>query len=128
MHNEARELFARMADLGLVPNEKTYGIMIKVYSSTQQDEDAVALLERMRGQWLEPDRYAYHHAIRSCIALQRVEHAAALYNDMVQAKVPPLASTCVLLSGACKACGWTSLEAKLMADLARVKEACAANI
>lgn len=55
----------------------------------------------MREQRLEPDRYAYHHAIHSCIALQRTEYALELYQDMVQASVPVLESTLIHLSGAC---------------------------
>jgi pentatricopeptide repeat protein len=123
MLDEARELFLQMVDSALVPNEKTYGIMIKVYSASNHLKEAIALFETMREQCLEPDRYAYHHAIRSCITLQRFEYAMSLHNDMVQKNVPLLVSTLVLLSGACENAGWDALAAELMTDLARAKEA-----
>merc|ERR1740138_1187172 len=126
MLDEARELFLQMVDRALVPNEKTFGIMIKVYSASNHLKEAVALFETMREQCLEPDRYAYHHAIRSCITLQRYQYAVDLYNEMVQKEVPLLVGTLVLLSGACKNAGWNALAAELMTGLAHAKEAEAA--
>lgn len=131
MHNEARDLFMQIADHGMVPNAGTYGIMVRGYSSSDQFENAIALFETMREQSLEPDWDAYHHAIRSCIALQRVKCAVELYNDAVQAKVPLRKGTYVLLSGACKGVGWDCLASKLITTLtsrqaARMREAEAA--
>jgi pentatricopeptide repeat protein len=123
MLDEARELFLQMVDSAVVPNGKTYGIMIKVYSASNHLKEAIALFETMREQCFEPDRYAYHHAIRSCVALHRFEYAADVYNVMVQKEVPPLVNTLVLLSGACKNAGWNALAAELMTDLARAEEA-----
>ncbi|CAK0901891.1 unnamed protein product [Prorocentrum cordatum] len=127
MLDEARELFLRMADSSLVPNEKTYGVMIKVYLASNSLEEAIALFETMQEQGLDPDRYAYHHAIRASIALQRVEYAVGLYNDMVEKKVPPLMSTIALLSGVCAGAGWNALAVELMTHMARAKKADAAH-
>jgi len=118
MHDAARLLFMQMAKRALVPNQKTYGIMIKVYSSSNQPEEAVDLFETMRKKCLVPDRYAYHHAIYCCIKLQRMEYAVKLYNDMMQAKVPLCMNTYVLLSEACRKVGWSSLANNLMTDMA----------
>lgn len=127
MGNEARKLFDRMADRGLVPNAKSFGIMIKVYTSGLLHEEAVALFEKMREQRLEPDRYAYHHAIFSCIQLQRIEFAMALYKDMVQANVPVCMNTYDLLIGALKTVDWKPSASKLMADLVQARQADAAR-
>ncbi|CAK0902309.1 unnamed protein product [Prorocentrum cordatum] len=123
MLDEARELFLRMNDSSLVPNEKTFGIMIKVYSAKNDHEGAIALFGTMQEQRMEPDRYAYHHAIRSSITLQRVEYAVDLYNDMLHKKVPPLMNTVSILSGACASVGWHARSAELLTHLARAKEA-----
>lgn len=102
MLDEARRLFMQMADRELVPSLKSYGIMIKVYTFSFRCEEAIALLERMREQCLEPDRYAYHHAITSCIRLRRLQYAVQLYRDMCLANVACCASTYDLLSRQCK--------------------------
>ncbi|CAK0859785.1 unnamed protein product [Prorocentrum cordatum] len=127
MFDEAEELFQRMACTAGLANEKTFGIMIKVRAANDHLEEAIALFEEMREQCLQPDRYAYHHAIRSGIALQRVKYAVDLYHDMVQKKVPPLASTVALLSGACQSAGRAALAAELLGHLALARAAEAAH-
>jgi len=109
MHDEARELFMKMVDHAVAPNAKTFGVMMKVYSSSNQLENAIALFEAMREQSLEPDRYAYHYAICSCITLKRMAYAGELFEDVVQKKVPLCTSTCDRLSGACRNIGRNSL-------------------
>ncbi|CAK0812054.1 unnamed protein product [Prorocentrum cordatum] len=131
MHNEAQELFAKMADHSVVPNPRSYGIMIRVYAFSGQFEEAIAIFDAMRKQSFEPDQFAYHHVIRSCILLQRVEYAVDLYTDAVLAKVPLLASTYVCLSRACEDVGLKCLASKLDMELTsqqvvRMKEAEAA--
>merc|ERR1740127_297728 len=113
---------------GLVPNGKTYGIMIKVYYSSNRPKEAVAIFDTMREQRLEPDRFAYHHAINSCIKLQRLEYAVELYKAMVQAKLPPCDNTHIYLSAACKKQGWTTTAEQIMKDLEHVKQAPAARL
>jgi pentatricopeptide repeat protein len=109
-HDEARQLFMQMADRKLVPDEKSYAIMIHVYRSSNQFKDAVALFETMREHCLKPRRHDYHNAITSCVNLQRIEYAVELYNDMVQAEVRPCESTCAYLRAGCQALGWSPSE------------------
>lgn len=111
MYDKARELFMQMAERGLSPNAKTYCIMVKAYSFNNQHEESIVLFETMRELCFKPDSHAYHHVIRSCITLQRIEYAVELYNDMVQAKV----------SGACIKSGRNSLATELTTELARMK-------
>jgi len=118
MHDAARLLFMQMARRAVVPNERTYSIMIKVYSYSNQPEEAVDLFETMRKKCLVPDGYDYHYAICCCIKLQRMKYAVKLYNDMVQAKVPRCMNTYVFLSEACRKVGWHSLANNLMTDMA----------
>jgi pentatricopeptide repeat protein len=123
MLDRARQMFMEMSDAGLVPNGKTYGIMIKVYYSSNRPKEAVAIFDAMREQRLEPDRFAYHHVINSCIKLQRLEYAIELYKGMIQAKLPPCDNTHIYLSAACRKQGWTSTADQIMKDLEHVKEA-----
>ncbi|CAK0891619.1 unnamed protein product [Prorocentrum cordatum] len=123
MLDQARELFMQMTSTGLVPNGKTFGIMIKVYYSSNRPKEAVAIFDTMREQHLEPDRFAYHHVINACIKLQRIEYAVELYKDMLQAKLPPCDNTHIYLSAACKKHGWTTTADQVMKDLECVKEA-----
>jgi pentatricopeptide repeat protein len=127
MLDRARQMFMEMDSAGLVPNGKTYGIMIKVYYSSNRPKEAVAIFDTMREQRLEPDRFAYHHAINSCIKLQRLEYAVELYKAMVQAKLPPCDNTHIYLSAACKKQGWTTTAEQIMKDLEHVKQAHAAR-
>lgn len=127
MLDEAREQYTQMVDSGLVPNEKTYGIMIKVNSFSNRSEEAIALFETMRERGMQPDRHAYHHAIRSSIAFQRIEYAVDLYLDMTQKKMPILMNTLSLLIGACNIAGWNALVTDLKTDLSRAQEAEAAQ-
>jgi len=127
MLDQARELFMQMTSTGLVPNGKTFGIMIKVYYSSNRPKEAVAIFDTMREQRLEPDRFAYHHVINACIKLQRIEYAIELYKDMVREKLPPCDNTHIYLSAACKKHGWTTTADQIMKDLERVKEAYAAR-
>jgi len=127
MLEQARELFMQMTSTGLVPNGKTFGIMIKVYYSSNRPKEAVAIFDTMREQRLEPDRFAYHHAINACVKLQRIEYATELYRDMVRAKLPPCDNTHIYLSAACKKRGWTTTADQIMKDLECAKEAYAAR-
>jgi len=106
MHNEAEHLFGNMAGHAVAPNARTYGIMIRVYSFSYQFAKAIGIFDAMREQSFQPDRFAYHHTIQSCIKHQRVEYAVELYKDSVQAKVPLCTSTYVILIRACKEIGW----------------------
>ncbi|CAK0873466.1 unnamed protein product [Prorocentrum cordatum] len=112
MHNAAHELFMKRVDHAVAPNSRTYSIMIRVYSFSGQHEKTIAIFETMRGHPFEPDHIDYHHAIRSCIMIQRVEYAVKLYRDASQAKLPLPASTYVILSRACERVGWKSLANK----------------
>jgi len=123
MFDQARELFMQMDAAGLVPNGKTYGIMMKVYSCSNRPKEAVAIFDAMREQRHEPDRFAYHHAINACIKLQRIEYAIDVYNDMIGAKLPPCDNTHIYLSAACKKRGLTTTADQIMKDLDRVKQA-----
>jgi len=127
MLDQARELFMQMTSTGLAPNGKTFGIMIKVYYSSDRPKEAVAIFDTMREQRLEPDRFAYHHVINACTKLQRIEYAIELYKDMVRAKLAPCDNTHIYLSAACKKHGWTTTADQIMKDLACVKEAYAAR-
>ncbi|CAK0807344.1 unnamed protein product [Prorocentrum cordatum] len=106
MHNEAEHLFGNMAGHAVAPNARTYGIMIRVYSFSYQFAKAIGIFDAMREQSFQPDRFAYHHTIQSCIKHQRVEYAVELYKDSVQAKVPLCTSTYVILIRTCKEIGW----------------------
>ncbi|CAK0891620.1 unnamed protein product [Prorocentrum cordatum] len=123
MLDQARELFMQMTSTGLVPNDKTFGIMIKVYYSSNRPKEAVAIFDTMREQGLAPDRFAYHHVINACIKLHRLEYAMELYKDMLRAKLPPCDNTHIYLSAACKKHGWTTTADQIMKDLECVKEA-----
>jgi len=100
MHEETRQLFMNMSDRGLVPDRKSYSIMLRVHIASDQPKAPVAIMETMRKQGLDPDSNTYHHAIVSCVKLQRIEHAIELHNDMVQARVVPYDSTCAFLRSA----------------------------
>jgi len=125
--DHARELFMQMTSTGFVPNEKTYGIMMKVYYSSNRPKEAVAIFDAMRELRLEPDRFAYHHVVNACIKLQRIEYAVEVYKDMVRAKLPPCDNTHVYLSAACRKRGWTTTADQIMKDLESVKQAYAAR-
>jgi len=116
MHNEAQELFRNMANHAVAPNARSYAVMIKVYLFSGQFDKAIAIFDAMRELSFEPDRYAYHYTIRSCIMLQRVDYAVKLYEDSVQAKVPLCTNTYVNLTRACKDIGWTGMASKLKID------------
>ncbi|CAK0885513.1 unnamed protein product [Prorocentrum cordatum] len=106
MHNEAQELFGKMADHAVAPNARSYGIMIRVYSYCGQFEKAIAIFDAMREQSFEPNRFAYHHTIHACIMSERVQYAVQLYNDSVQTQMPLCARTYVMLSRACRDIGF----------------------
>lgn len=125
-YERARRLFMQMADRALEPNGKTYGIMIRVYSSNKELEEALALFETMRDQCMNPNRFEYNYAIRFCIALERIGHAVELYEDMVQAKMHLCVDTCILLSRECRKIGWTHLADKLSSGLRRMPKSAAA--
>jgi len=127
MLDQAQQMFLEMSSAGLAPNGKTFGIMIKVYYSSNRPKEAVAVFNAMQEQRMEPDRFAYHHAINSCIKLQRLEDALELYKGMLQAKLPPCDNTHIYLSAACKKQGWTSTADQIMKDLEQVKELHAAR-
>ncbi|CAK0821918.1 unnamed protein product [Prorocentrum cordatum] len=127
MLDQAQQMFLEMSSAGLAPNGKTFGIMIKVYYSSNRPKEAVAVFNAMQEQRMEPDRFAYHHAINSCIKLQRLEYALELYKGMLQAKLPPCDNTHIYLSAACKKQGWTSTADQIMKDLEQVKELHAAR-
>ncbi|CAK0876067.1 unnamed protein product [Prorocentrum cordatum] len=105
--NEARHLFMEMADRGLTPDGKTYAVMVRGYALNNQWKDAVTLFETMREERFKPDRHTYHHAICSCISLQRIQYAVELYNDMIQANLAPCSTTCEYLRAGYEAYGWS---------------------
>jgi len=123
MLDQAQQMFLEMSSAGLAPNGKTFGIMIKVYYSSNRPKEAVAIFDTMREQRLEPDRFAYHHVVNACIKLQRIEYAIDVYNDMIRAKLPPCDNTHIYLSAACRKRGWTTTADQIMKDLDRVKQA-----
>jgi len=89
-----------MVDHAVAPNERSYSIMIRVYSFIDQHEKAIAIPETMWEHLFEPDHIDYHHAVRSCMLIQRVEYAVKLHKEVIQATLPLLVTTCVILSRA----------------------------
>jgi len=123
MLDRARQMFMEMSSAGLAPNGKTFGIMMKVCNLSNHPKETLAIFETMREQRLDPDRFAYHNVINSCMKLQRIEYAVELYKDMIQAKLPPCDNTHIYLSAACKKQGWASTADQIMKDLEHMKEA-----
>jgi len=99
LYAEARHLFMQMAHRKLEPNIKSYSIMIGVYSYNNEPAEAIALFEKMRHRYPSASQFAYHHAIRACIELQRLQYAVNLYEEMVQENIFVCDSTYALLSG-----------------------------
>ncbi|CAK0855110.1 unnamed protein product, partial [Prorocentrum cordatum] len=111
-YEEAHHWFMHMADRALEPNAKSYGTMVKVYSSNSEHEEALELFETMRRRCFRPDRFAYHHAIRSCIELQRITYAVELFEDAVKANMTLCVCTYVALISACRQLGHSKLADK----------------
>jgi len=112
-YEEAHHWFMHMADRALEPNAKSYGTMVKVYSSNSEHEEALELFETMRRRCFRPDRFAYHHAIRSCIELQRITYAVELFEDAVKANMTLCVCTYVALISACRQLGHSKLADKV---------------
>ncbi|CAK0788426.1 unnamed protein product [Prorocentrum cordatum] len=121
MHEIAQQLFMQMADRALKPNAKSYSTMVKSYLFNNEPEKALALFATMRGKCFKPDRFAYHHAILSCIALERIQYGVELYEDAVTANIALCAYTYVALTSACQEFGRHELVDKIMADMARAQ-------
>ncbi|CAK0832651.1 unnamed protein product [Prorocentrum cordatum] len=123
LHDEAKHLFMQMADRALEPNAKSYVTMVKVYASSNEPKTALALFETCRDRCFKPDRFAYHHAICSCIALQRIRYAVELYRGAIHANMVLCTCTYVALSSACQKIGRIELAGKIRADLRRIRAA-----
>jgi pentatricopeptide repeat protein len=104
--NRAVELYKMMPSHGLVPNGKTYGTLIRVYTAADMVKEALNLFESMRAENIEPNRYSFGDAIYCYVKMKMPRKAISLYKEMVKASMRPCDHTIALyqeIAGASKA-------------------------
>ncbi|CAK0798039.1 unnamed protein product, partial [Prorocentrum cordatum] len=127
--DEALELFEQMTNddktsrIGLTPNAKSYGAVIRACTAGGKDQMAVALFDYMVANGTMPNRFAYHDAILSCMRLKQIERALNLYANMKRDRVPPCDHTLRLLIRTCSFCGLHDEAASISEDFRWAKSA-----
>lgn len=114
MTSEALHLFRQMSQHELVPNGKTYGILIRTCTATRQWKTAVYLFGSMLKDRIEPSRIVYYDMIHCYIKTDSLEQAVALYRSMIQAGVQPDRRCCLELFKACKVSGQTEIADRIV--------------
>jgi len=114
--SRATELFEEMPRHALVPNGKTYGTLIRMYTATGKAKEAVNLFETMRAASIEPNRFAFDDAIHCYVNVERLGKAVSLYQEMLQAGVAPCDATGRYLSRVCHTQGWTKIADQILQD------------
>jgi pentatricopeptide repeat protein len=104
---QAMELFEMLPLHGLVPNGKTYGTMIRLYTAADMPSEALSFFESMRAANIEPNRYSFDDAIHCCVKLNNLSMAVSLYHDMARANIPPCDHTAPFLTAECLRRGWS---------------------
>jgi len=101
--SQAVKLYEMMPSLGLFPNGKTYGLMIRVYTAADMANEALSTFEKMRTENIEPNRYAFDDAINCYVKAKLPEKAISLYQEMIRTNVNPREDTAVLYQGLIRA-------------------------
>lgn len=94
--NQAAEMYEMMPSHGLVPNGKTYGTLIRVYTAADMVKEALSIFESMRAANIEPNRYSFGDAIHCYVKMKMPSKAILLYKEMVKASVRPCDHTIAL--------------------------------
>merc|ERR1719291_1061954 len=112
-------MFEHMPACGLVPNSKTYGVLIGTCTGAKRFEEALHFFESMRAAGFEPNCFTLRDAIHCCVNLGKVEKAYELYKSMVRVGTIPCGSTCTYILEACKKneCPWIADRIRAEADM-----------
>lgn len=114
--SKASELFEAMTHQALLPNGKTYGTLIRIYTAADKAKEAVNLFETMRAASIEPNRFALDDAIHCYVNVKNLGTAVSLYQEMLQSGVLPCDGTGWYLSRECQKHGWTKIADQILQD------------
>jgi len=85
--NQAVDMYEMMPMTGLVPNGKTYGLMIRFYTAADMADKALNLFQSMRAANIEPFPYTFGDAIHCYVKLNMLGKATSLHQETIQANV-----------------------------------------
>jgi len=125
--DEALELFQQMSSddkmskIGVTPNGKSYGSVIRACTAGGKDQMAVALFDYMVVKGIKPNRFAYHDAILSSVRLKQMARALNLYANMKRDRVPPCDHTLRLMIRTCSFGGMHDEAASISEDFRKLK-------
>ncbi|XP_024360773.1 pentatricopeptide repeat-containing protein At5g02830, chloroplastic [Physcomitrium patens] len=90
---KVRSLMREMRALGLVPDVKSWSILLDSYGSKGDVEGASEALEEMKAAGFKPDVVAYTSLIQACVQAGHLEKAFDYFSKMKAAGVRPNAVT-----------------------------------
>ncbi|KAK6913277.1 Pentatricopeptide repeat [Dillenia turbinata] len=102
---ESAEVFMQeLEQLGFIPDEKTFGILIGWSCSEGKLKNAFVHLSELLSRSLEPDIHSYNSLISGVFKLGLWEHARDIFDELVERGITPnLLTFKVLLAGYFKA-------------------------
>lgn len=88
-----RSLMSEMKTLNLLPDVKSWSILLDAYGSKGDLEGSLAALEEMQTSGLKPDVIAYTALIKACVQSSQLDKAFEVFSEMKAAGVRPNAVT-----------------------------------
>ena len=121
--DRARELLVEMKGLGLVPDLKSWSILMDAYGSKGDVLGCVKSLEEMKDVGITPDVIAYTAVIKGCVQAGEPDKAFEFFKQMKTLGVRPNVVTYNTLLRAQRTCGKLSEVQRALAVYEEMREA-----